>query len=202
MSKLVSMELILRGQAISELYAVNKATRKAAHGHAVGLFAQLEDLLGPGLAVRCRVPDSVLLRPLAFGERYVRLASGVLVIVNRAVGSAQRVFPPGYDPTVHTYINHTVDRGSVGSAVLALCSGTQGRLLWNVHWGVFHDGWNAVKKAAKDVPGESLWKQVVRFSSISNLNFGPFRSGTWGSEKQEALVNIVEARSPESRTLL
>ena len=93
MSKFVSMELILRDQAISELYAANKATRKAAHGHAVGLFAQLEDLLGPWLVARCQVPDSVLIRPLAFGERYVRLASGVLVIVNPARGTAQRVFP-------------------------------------------------------------------------------------------------------------
>ena len=95
------------------------------------------------------------------------------------------------------YLNHTIDRGSVGTAVLAVCSGPRGRLLWNVHWGVFHDGWNAVKKAAKDVAGEVIWKQVVRFSSISNLNFGPFRSGTWGSEKQDCLTNIVETRGPE-----
>ena len=196
-SKFLSMDLVLRDQAISELFAENKLARKAAYGAAIALFAQLEDLLGPGLGRRGRVPDGVLLRPLRFGEQYVRLAAGDLVVANRTEGTATRVFPPGYDPTGHTFINHTVDRGSIGTAVLAVCSGGLGRLLWNVHWGVFHDGWNAVKKAAKDVADGVLWKQVVRFSSISNLNFGPFRSGAWGSEKQEALTNLVDRRGPE-----
>ena len=129
------MELVLRDQSISELYVVNRMARKAAHGTGVGLFAQLEDLLGSGLPARCRVPDDVLLRPLTIGERFVRLASGVLVIVNRAQGTAVRVFPPAYDPRQHMYLNHTIDRGSIGIAVLAVCSGCRGRLLWNVHWG-------------------------------------------------------------------
>ena len=80
------MELLLRDLPVSELWVDDKMARKASHQAAVGLLGQLEALLGPGVHERCRVPDSVLLRPLAFGEKYVRLSSGVRVVVNKAAG--------------------------------------------------------------------------------------------------------------------
>ena len=43
--------------------------------------------------------------------------------------------------------------------------------------GIFHDIWNAVRQAGKQV--KDFWKKVVRFASIANLNHGPFRSGQW-----------------------
>ena len=43
--------------------------------------------------------------------------------------------------------------------------------------------WNSVKQAAKNGK-RSMWKAVVRFSNVANLNFGPFRSGCWGKRKQ------------------
>ena len=87
----------------------------------VGLFAQLEDCLGLGLVARCVAPEDVLLSPPGHGEKYVRLGNGTMVIVSPSEGKVQRVFPPGYDPTHHAIINHTIDRGSVGVAVLSVC---------------------------------------------------------------------------------
>lgn len=46
-------------------------------------------------------------------------------------------------------------------------------------WGPFHDQWNSIKMA--------IWRAVVRFSSVANINHGPFRSGCWGKGKQTAL---------------
>lgn len=92
--------------------------------------------------------------------------------------------------------NHILDRGSTGSA---LCWFAQHKkLCWVWSWGPFHDQWNSIKQAAKRCRGGEIWRAIVRFSSVANINHGPFRSGCWGKGKQTALRNYMTKNTVHS----
>ena len=66
--------------------------------------------------------------------------------------------------------------------------------------GVCHDLWNAIKNSAKKRTREgkarpTLWSSVVRYSSVQNVNHGPFRSGVWGKGKQTAARRVSQTQT-------
>ena len=51
--------------------------------------------------------------------------------------------------------------------------------------------WNSIKQSAKGYQNGKFWRSVIRFSSIANLNHGPYRSSAWGKMKQESHADFM-----------
>ena len=126
------------------------------------------------------------------------LREGSAWVVDGRDGTERRVIPNGFDVRNLLLLNHCIDRGSIGCAALAYCLGPANQL-WMVHWGTFHDGWNVVKSACKATQSGHVWKAIVRFSSVANLGFGPFRSGSWRVLMRETLCRLAEQLGPDDR---
>ena len=188
--KRVPLELIWRDLSVSQLFVENKLLRVATHALFRCLVTQMEGV-APDIVNRSRLPADVLVRTLADrDEVVVSMPDMSLRIVNERTRVVRRVFPRNWDPRSVAISNHVLDRGSTGSALAWFAQKIQ--LLWTFVFGVFHDLSNSIKQAAKKTKQGKTWNRVVRFSSIANLNFGPFRSGAWGKGKQVALVRLLE----------
>jgi hypothetical protein len=186
--KHVPIEIVLRDQSVSELYILDKIERQASHQLLRAIVTQLEGLF-PDPIRRSRLADTVRVGRLVNpDERRSRDAVGLPVIVNDSAGTSVPVFPPDFDLRSYLTVNNTIDRGSTGAALMAFVM-THG-YLWTVYWGFFHDLWNSIKNAAKHVGG--FWNYLVKFSSICNINHGPFRSGAWGKTKQSAHKSYMD----------
>lgn len=187
---------------MSDLYIQGRLERQAAHGTIVAMLAVLEDLCDPCVIEDTILDPGVLIGPLLRSQKRVRLADGTPMVVDTTSGAVLRAFPAGWTVRSQTAVCHIVDRGSPGAAGLHFCVGCM-RFLYSIAWGVFHDSWNAVKAAAKRAGGGSIWCEVLKFASIGNFNFGPFRSGVWGTEKLQKLTlltSLHDASWDEFRT--
>ena len=198
-SKIIPLQLLWRDQDVSESFIHDRLERKAAHGVLRGLVAQMDGLLGPHTLHRSRLPATVRLDGFGTHETLVFPPAGPHVF-NRETGASTPVIPCDFRLQDRLTVCHTLDRGSVGRAAVWY-GATAAKLLWTFNWGVCHDEWNALKAASKAARGGFIWGQVVRFSSVCNLNAGPFKSAAWGKQKQDMHSRLVGGLlSPDSDT--
>ena len=156
----------------------------------------LESVVGPGVYKRSRLPDDVRCSRLKPHEVRRAKPEG-MVIVDETTGEETPVFPPGWDPRRQVLLaNHTIDRCSIGAAGVAFCI-YKLQLIWAVHWGILHDGWNAVKHGCKRACGGIVWMSVVKVSAVCNLSFKPFRSGAWRKRMQQVLRHLSQSLTPD-----
>lgn len=193
--KLIPMELILRDLSVSEMYIMDSMVRQSTHALLRVVISQLEQVAANPVQ-RGRLPSDVHVGVLGADEVLVQLDDGTLCIVRPSSRSVKRVFPVGFSVRQLLIVNHVIDRGSTGLAMVSFASHIG--LLWTATWGVFHDMWNSVKNACKAVCSGRWWLMVLRFASIANLNHGPFRSGSWGKAKQTALLGYLSSRTSRS----
>ena len=132
------------------------------------------------------LPADIRILPLRAGERYVVLDGGRRGIISPGSLDADPVSPPDFHVSQLTWVSHSCDRGSTNVAVLHFCLFV--KMCWLVVFGPYHDQFNGMRSAAKAV---GWWTQIVQFASIANMNYGPFRSGAWGSAKQERVAELA-----------
>ena len=187
------MDVIMRDLSVTELFVQDNMARVATHALFRALATQMQGAV-PDILPRSSLPDTVRIeRSSDPDESHVLLDGGILVRANTRTGSVVEVFPLGWSPASVFISSHVIDRGSTGSALLWF--GHHARLLWTCAWGPFHDMWSSIKNAANKTGKGKWWKLIVRFSSICNLNHGPFRSGAWGKGKQTALTVYCETHT-------
>ena len=200
--KHVPMDLIHRDQSVCSLYIEDKLTRQSTHGLLKSLVCQLEGLV-PDPLVRGKLAPDVLVQAHTSAAMETTVDdSGELMVTNASQHQQHPVFPETFNLSKLLVINHTIDRGSIGGALLHFM--IKKGYLWCVTWGFFHDVWNTIKTAAKKTAGAKWWNMVVKFASVSNMNHGPFRSSAWGKGKQQAHRSWMEThtyKSPEFRAV-
>ena len=159
------------------------------------ITAMLEDVMGPNLIARSRLPASIHRHVMRLqpGERRVAHRRGWKIV--REGHEDAELIPTDFDVNKLCIINNMIDRCMVGGAgmnhfMTLMCCGTR--------WGPLHDSWNAIKTSAKRAHKGRIWSALVRFSGVANLPFGPFRSTAWKSQLQEALRSLTETLSPTS----
>ena len=189
------MDVVLRDRDLCDLYVRDAWERQSAHGNLRAIAAALEQLIEKKPITACLLPEGCLIRPLALGETRVRLRDGRVVIAMSGSGTTRLALPDDLDLGVLVFVNHTVDRGSVGASMLHY--GQSVGLLWTVEFGWYHDLWNSIRNTAKVCLGGRLWRSVLRFSKICNMNHGPFRSAAWGKAKQSALKRWMDSHTPQ-----
>ena len=202
---------------MGQAFAEDKLEREASHTQVKTLFSAASDLFSDGLN-KCRVPEDFIVGPLPKKtQRFVGESGSVMVKFDSvAVAGGSRDHPP--EPVIPDafrdlnhfkkhirLVNHVVDRSSVNVSSLNFLINGEGYLM-GITYGLCHDLWNAIKGAAKKklvihadgkVSTLVVWRSVVLFASVANMNHGPFRSGVWGSGKQAALTRIGDTRGPE-----
>ena len=193
MKKLLSFDVILRDRELTDLFVNDQIERQAAYGNMRSLVFALQLLLKRPIS-DCKLPEEVHLRAVLPGETRVRLPDGRFVLASDE--GVTDVLPLEFSAKNVLTVAHTMDRGSVGAAMIHFCQSQQ--LLWTVHFGWFHDLWNSIKQAAKRARSSRVWHSVLKFMLIGNMNHGPYQSGAWGKAKQEALKNWIESHSIDS----
>ena len=189
------METVHRDQSVAGLWVEDKMTRQSTHSLLRSLLTQLQDLF-PNPLERGLLHDEVLIQSHTSRDLRTATDGTNLVVLNTVTGDKTDVFPADFSLQNHLILNHTIDRGSTGGALCHYKISKQ--YLWVVAWGFFHDVWNAVKTAAKKVKGNKWWNRIIQFSSVVNLNHGPFRSGAWGKSKQVYHKRYVDSNTTAS----
>ena len=88
--------------------------------------------------------------------------------------------PPG--GALWPSVTHWIDQGSVGSAALSFCINHLGYHMLALP-DPNHRVWNAVKMATQKSKA-FFWKTIAQLTLVFNLNYGPFGSSRWFSEKK------------------
>ena len=200
------MDHVFRDTVVADAFVQDKLQREGAHCLLKTLYAQGSDIVKGGLSA-CVPPESLYIsafdsqheRAWNEGRLYVTLDGSKVAVIS---GSMLTV--DGFKKQLK-FINNTLDRCPTNSCMLNFCIFAQ-NICITANWGRFHDIWNSVKNAAKkklllqDGSGRvvCLWTSVVRFSSIANINHGPFRSGCWGRGKQATVKRIEGSMSGRS----
>ena len=64
----------------------------------------------------------------------------------------------------------------------------------------YHRSWNDVKLSLKSSKGD-LFKCLLSYSLLYNINYGPFGSKTWHEKKMQRLRELLEAGSAFEREI-
>ena len=186
----------MRDQEVADAWVQDRVERHAAHASLRAVFAMVGACCGPRLLERSALPPELQgIMRLNVTETRKSTDAGW------CVGGGGRddlvpVIPPGWRSRDVFIVNHTVDRCGIGASGLAFAMARQ-QLLWGVHWGRFHDSWNAIKSASKRAVGGAIWRGLVRFSGVANLPSGPYRSGPWKAQMQDTLTSLTSLLSAD-----
>ena len=191
--------MILRDRDLCDLYVQDSLERQSSHGNLRALGHSLELLLRRPITDSL-IPDTCLIGPVPPYHTRVALRPGHIVLVDERTDAVRPVLPRDFRAEQVLSVSSTVDRGSVGSSLLHF--GVSQNYCWFIHFGFFHDLWNSIRNAAKSVCRGVLWKYILKFLTIANMNHGPFRSGAWGKAKQSALKQWCATYGPDSPELL
>ena len=154
----------------------------------IALLGELCDLTGTRPA-DWRLPNDIMLRPVRAGEQRLK-HGGVYVLYNTENPSAAEELPAKYSTHPFRFCTQVPDRSSIGVSLIHF-------LLWlgflfPAYFDFFHCLWNSIKNTAKKVgrysgrPRGYLWRYILNFVCIANMNGGPYRSGQWVELKKSA----------------
>ena len=195
--KTIEMDDVFRDTAVADAFVQDKLMREGAHCLLKTFYAQVAEIVQGGLSA-CVPPENFEL-----GENRLKRVwdpDKRRMFWEDADGNTSVIIPDnmltveGFAKKLKLFTN-TLDRCPTNSCMLNFCVFDQGMCL-TANWGRFHDIWNSVKNAGKKKIIDStgavvcIWTSVIRFSSIANINHGPFRSGCWGRGKQATVRKI------------
>ena len=95
-TKHVPVEMILRDQAVTEIYIQDETVRRTSHGLLRGVWNQFEHIVGKRIK-DSKIPDALLLDPIASPDVRLCLYEGRPHLENTETGALEEVFPPGFD---------------------------------------------------------------------------------------------------------
>ena len=202
------MDDIFRDTVVADAFVQDELQREGAHCLLKTLYAQVGDIVKGGLSA-CVPPESLFIS--AFATVHERAWKDGRLYCQATADGDRTVVIPDSMLTVDDFkkqlkfINNTLDRCPTNSCMMNFCI-FSASMCMTAYWGRFHDIWNSVKNSAtknmvlQDGSGRvvCLWTSVVRFSSIANINHGPFRSGCWGRGKQATVKRMEGSMSGRS----
>ena len=186
MRRRFAFEEIWRDAVVSHLFVEDRLSRKASHSLLRTVIHQIEQYV-PDFLRRSLMPSTVRLGPVEPGQRRIILEDGRSALTLVDSDNAVLCVPADWNVRDRTWVSMVVDRAPTNNGCLHFCLANG--FCWYIMYGVFHDTFNSLRTSAKGVDG--WWSEVVKFASIANMNYGPFRSGSWGVSKQEGLAETV-----------
>ena len=180
-----------------DLYIENKLARQASFQLLKTVVSQIADKI-PNVLTRGVLDADVHVGPIVDPNKVLsQCAMGLPCLRDFGTGEVTPIFPENFDLDAYVRVTNLIDRGSTGATGVFFMASLG--YLWSVLWGTMHDINNAIKGAAKKMNYvRNWWLIVTKFSGVSNLNHGPFRSGAWGKAKQSCHRSWMETRKSSS----
>ena len=140
------------------------------------------------LHTRLRHPSGVLqqhegtqlcLGPLTDKERR-KLVDGKWVVQDLQTGQQKAVVPDNFDFSTLPMLITIADQGPLNLPGLDYLQ-FKHRMVLLPRWDIYHRSWNDMKAALKSA---KLFKTLLQFSLLYNLNYGPGNTKAWFSRKE------------------
>ena len=167
---------------------MDKVDRETAFANLIALWGEICDLTTTSLT-DWRIPGDIKMRPVGQNEK--RLKQGNLyVLYNVRENTASVELPEHYSEHPFRFCTQVPDRSSIGVSMLHFM--VHLGYLCPAYFGFFHSLWNAIKNAAKKAGRFChrmrgyIWRHILNFVCIANMNGGPYRSNQWAQLKQSA----------------
>ena len=178
-----------------EYWVEEKLEREAAHQTLQAVVAAMESVF-PLPLTRGQCPRDLRIFAAGRDGTWIVDDHGRPILRTNSTDDTVLVLPEKFSSGDAFICNHTVDRCSTGLAGLNYMFFE--KMMWAVHYGLFHDLWNSIRTAAKLVHGGIVWKWIVKFATVANFNHGPYRTGQWRRLKTEQHRRYVDTKSWES----
>ncbi|CAK0850803.1 unnamed protein product [Prorocentrum cordatum] len=185
--KKVDLQFIADDPELNEAWASDKMDKEAAFLNMIVVLTELAQLTDRPLTDFCLAPG-LNLRPVQNEEKRL-LLEGVYVLFNESRVEASVEMPPEFWTFEFPIVSHTTDRSSINSSLLHFLIAQ--KYLYVPWFDPMHALWNSLKNSAKRVGPWSgrkkgyMWKKVLEFVTICNMNSGPHRSGQWFDLKKD-----------------
>ena len=144
-----------------------------------------------------RKPDNLHVGPLAGHEERV-LSQGVHWIYDARSGSVKRQLPADFNFDKIAILISISDQGPLNCPGLDYLQFKLGAMVLPLY-DPFHRCWNDLKSALK---ASGLFKTVVQYSLVYNLNYGPNGSKTWFQRKRQYAAEFCAKSSAHQEPFL
>ena len=128
------------------------------------------------------------------------LRDGKIFIKNKHTGEIMPVFPPGWSIQQQPLLCSITDQGGLNRASLDYVVYKLGLPLL-VLYDPYHRAWNDLKDSMKATK-TNLFKTMLAFSLLWNVNYGPQGSKEWFGRKQQRLQDLISNFTPNSEPFL
>ena len=194
MKPVVRSEVDPETQALS---AINRLTRIQGYNELRALSHSLQAIGMP--LEKFNFPQNLLWQPLESHEKRVK-ENGQFWVVDSLTGEKRPQIPATFNILSQPLLISMSDQGGINRAGLDYMVHKL-HLALNIQFDPYHRGWNDIKLALKQSQGE-LFKCILSFSLLYNVNYGPFGSKEWFSKKQQKLTDFMSMASPHSEPFL
>ena len=184
-------------EEIRALSASNKLTRIQGYAEIRALSHSLK-AVGKPLSTFF-LGEDVHWRPLHDFEKRV-FEDGVWWILDSRTGSKVRQLPTTFSISKTPILCSLSDQGGINRAGLDyLCF----ELGMSIHIGYdpYHRSWNDVKHSLRCSKGD-LWRCLLSYSLLYNVNYGPFGSKQWHAKKQQRAEELLQTCSAHKEPFL
>ena len=195
-----NLKPVLKSEVCEEIQALsaqNKLTRVSGYSEIRAVSHSLK-AVGMPLSKFMLGTDVLWKRLGEFEERI--LEDGVYWIVNTRTGSKALQLPKNFSIHRTPILCSITDQGGINRAGLDY-------LVWklgmSIHVGFdpYHRSWNDVKLSLKASRGD-LFKCLLAYSLLYNVNYGPFNSKAWFDKKRQRATELLEASSAHTEPFL
>ena len=168
--------------------------RQAALSLLRTMATQLE-LLGTPLE-RWRIPEMLKIQRFRPTERRVRLPSGEFGIYDEDTEDLRVQMPLKALKCNFFILSSVTDRSIINTSAMSWLIHKE--FLVSARYGWFHALWNGIKKAMKCTRESRLWKCILGFLVVMNINFYPWRSSQAFEDKKSALRDYMACHTHAS----
>ena len=121
-------------------------------------------------------------------------------IKNSRTGAKERQLPENFDICRTPILRSLSDQGGINRAGLDYLCWKLG-LSIHIAFDPGHRSWNDVKQSFRSSKGD-LWKCLLSFSLLFNVNYGPFGSKQWHQKKQQKAHEFLQTASAHQEPFL
>ena len=184
-------------EEIQALSAKNKLTRVAGFNEIRSVSNSLQAVGMP--LQKFFLGQDVLWRPLQeFESREYH--DGLWYIVNSRTKTKVIQLPAAFDIAKTPILVSVSDQGGINRAGLDYLTWKLGMSI-HIAFDPYHRSWNDMKHALKTSKGD-LFRCVLAYSLLYNVNYGPFNSKGWFDKKKQRLQELLESGSPHQEPFL
>ena len=125
---------------------------------------------------------------------------GLWWIVNSRTGTKHLQVPKDFCIATTPILTSITDQGGINRAGLDYLCWKLGMCL-HIAFDPFHRSWNDLKQSLKTSKGD-LFKCVLAYSLLYNVNYGPFNSKAWHEKKKQRAAELLETCSAHQEPFL